>query len=167
MQRHTVGVCLDGKIAYLSNVGPAAHAAGMSEADFIGSQFWRHVTPAQQQRLRAAFAEALLTGETVTVECETHVGGVTERWRSVFRKVNGPIAVLIHTELFEPFDDRGLTKREREIAKMVRDDMTIAQIADELRCTESTVTTHLSNIRAKLGVQTNAGIAVWSVRAGL
>lgn len=163
----TLGICPEGKISYLSHVGPAAEAAGRSRDSWIGTVLWAAVEFGQQARARAAFADCLLTGEDVTAQIDSVVGGIRERWRVQYRRVRLPIAVMVHSQLIEERDDRCLSQREREIVSLIVRDGTITDIAEELGLCESTVTTHLANIRAKLGVKTTAGIAVFGLRAGL
>ena len=167
MKALIVGVGPDGRIAYCPDASPAANSAGLPGESWIGHFVWDTGHPSQALKIRTAFAECLLTGKTQWTESVSEFGGTVEHWRSRYERVTQPVAVIVHAQLLEEVDDRSLTQRERQIARMVRDDNTIAQIAETLRLTESTVTTHLSNIRTKLGVQTNAGIAVWAVRAGL
>jgi DNA-binding NarL/FixJ family response regulator len=51
-----------------------------------------------------------------------------------------------------------LSPREREVAALVADGQTNAQIADRLHLSESTVEKHVSNVLAKTGQSTRAGI---------
>ncbi|MEU8528462.1 MULTISPECIES: response regulator transcription factor [Streptomyces] len=60
-----------------------------------------------------------------------------------------------------------LTPREREIARLVAQGLTNAEIATELIVTPGTVKTHLANVQAKLDVRNRVGIASWAWRSGL
>jgi DNA-binding NarL/FixJ family response regulator len=53
-----------------------------------------------------------------------------------------------------------LSTREREVALLIRDGMTNAQIARRLGVTTKTVEKHASNSMVKLGVSSRAGVAV-------
>jgi non-specific serine/threonine protein kinase len=57
-----------------------------------------------------------------------------------------------------------LTRREREIARLIAQGLTNRAIGDQLIIAERTVDTHVSNILGKLGVETRAQIAAWVVR---
>ena len=63
--------------------------------------------------------------------------------------------------------DGGLTPREREVLRLVVAGYTNPEIADTLFLSRRTVTTHLTRIFAKLGVQGRAEAAVHAVRRGL
>jgi predicted ATPase/DNA-binding CsgD family transcriptional regulator len=60
-----------------------------------------------------------------------------------------------------------LTRREREIAALVRLGLRNRDIAQKLFISERTVDGHLENIREKLGVHSRAEVAVWVSRQGL
>lgn len=57
----------------------------------------------------------------------------------------------------------GLTKREREIIRMVALDRTNREIADALFITEETVKTHRKNLMTKLNVRGVAGLVKYAV----
>ena len=61
----------------------------------------------------------------------------------------------------------GLTPREREVLRLVVAGRSNPEIADTLFLSRRTVTTHLTRIFAKLGVQSRAEAAVYAVRQGL
>ena len=52
-----------------------------------------------------------------------------------------------------------LTPREREVAALVADGQTNAQIAARLHLSESTVGKHVSRVLGKLGTVSRAGVA--------
>lgn len=64
-----------------------------------------------------------------------------------------------------------LSKREREVLRLVARDMTDREIARELEIRERTVRAHVSRIILKLGVVSRVGAAVvfvaWTVRADM
>lgn len=56
-----------------------------------------------------------------------------------------------------------LTRREREVARLVADGMTNQQIADRLIIGRRTVNTHVEHILTKLDFASRAQIAAWVV----
>ena len=59
---------------------------------------------------------------------------------------------------------RGLTPRQREIAALVAQGYDNRRIADALRSTPGTISTHLQSIRARLRVRGRDEIAAWAHR---
>jgi DNA-binding NarL/FixJ family response regulator len=59
-----------------------------------------------------------------------------------------------------------LTPRELEVAGLVAQGLTNAEIAAELVVSAGTVKTHVANVQRKLGVRNRVGIAVWAWEAG-
>ena len=70
----------------------------------------------------------------------------------------------------EPPADRELsllTPREREVAALVAQGLTDAQLADALVIGRRTAEKHVANCLGKLGLATRAGLAAWAVERGL
>jgi DNA-binding CsgD family transcriptional regulator len=61
----------------------------------------------------------------------------------------------------------GLTSREREVARLVSQGKSNREIAEALVLSERTVENHVGNILTKLGFDSRAQIAVWTVENGL
>jgi len=59
-------------------------------------------------------------------------------------------------------DYGGLTEREREVAALIAQGQSNRQIAEALVVSERTITTHVSNIFAKLGFTSRAQVARWA-----
>ncbi|MEV8510304.1 helix-turn-helix transcriptional regulator [Actinoplanes sp. NPDC051475] len=55
----------------------------------------------------------------------------------------------------------GLTDREREVARLVAEGLTSAEIGAQLRIGHRTVDVHVRNIMRKLGVRRRVAIATW------
>jgi two-component system OmpR family sensor kinase len=99
-----------------------------------------------------------------------------------FRAVAGWVCLLAHrAELFEQVTSdavqRGrrlaaeelarLTAREREIAVLIADGLTNAEIAERLVLVPGTVANHVEHILRKLDLKGRTQIAVWAVEHGL
>ncbi len=63
--------------------------------------------------------------------------------------------------------DQGLSPREQEVLRLVAKGKTDAEIAETLFLSKRTVSTHLTNILAKLDLANRAEAAAWAVRHGL
>ena len=60
-----------------------------------------------------------------------------------------------------------LTPREREVAALLADGLSNADLARRLYISRKTVSVHVSNILAKLGMSSRTEVAAWVVRQGL
>ena len=60
-----------------------------------------------------------------------------------------------------------LTRREREVAGLIRRGLTNREIAAELVITPATVERHVANILNKLALGSRSQVAVWAVEHGL
>jgi DNA-binding NarL/FixJ family response regulator len=61
----------------------------------------------------------------------------------------------------------GLTRREREVAELLVVGSTNRQIGQVLVIAERTAEMHVSNLLAKLGLDSRAEVAVWAAAHGL
>ncbi|MDR2232266.1 MAG: helix-turn-helix transcriptional regulator [Tannerella sp.] len=62
---------------------------------------------------------------------------------------------------------KDLTKREREVLKLIVAGMINKEIADQLFISLNTVLTHRKNITAKLGIKTIPGLTFYAIANGL
>lgn len=76
-------------------------------------------------------------------------------------------AMRLMREVRAPDSPETLTERETEVLRLVAQGMGNKQIAHKLDIGEKTVKTHVSNILAKLGVQSRTQAALHAVRIGL
>ena len=58
--------------------------------------------------------------------------------------------------------DNLLTERESTVVRLICDGMTTCQIAEQIKKSERTVETHISNIYAKLGVNSRQKVVCWA-----
>jgi DNA-binding CsgD family transcriptional regulator/tetratricopeptide (TPR) repeat protein len=61
----------------------------------------------------------------------------------------------------------GLSPREREVAVLVAEGLSNAELARRLYISPKTAAVHVSNILGKLGMSSRAEVAAWAVRTGL
>lgn len=60
-----------------------------------------------------------------------------------------------------------LTKREKEIMKLITAELTTAEIAESLHISEHTVNSHRKNLLSKLGVKNTAGLVKYAIKHDL
>lgn len=72
-------------------------------------------------------------------------------------KFRGVLCRLIHADYGD------LTERETDICRLMMQDLTGQEIADQLGISLNTFNTHVTNILPKIGVKNSRGIAVWAV----
>jgi DNA-binding CsgD family transcriptional regulator len=65
----------------------------------------------------------------------------------------------------EPSGPQALTPREREVAILLAEGLTNAQLAERLYISPRTAAVHVSNILSKLGMGSRAEVAAWAARA--
>ena len=70
-------------------------------------------------------------------------------------------------KVFDNPIDVELSTREKEIVKLIANELTTAEIADQLFISVYTVDTHRKNILAKLGVKNAAGIMKFALQTGI
>lgn len=64
------------------------------------------------------------------------------------------------------FDEKLLTKREKEIVVLITQEKTVDELSEVLFISRLTVETHKKNIFLKLGVKTNAGLVKKAIILG-
>ena len=80
---------------------------------------------------------------------------------------DAPSVVALPTPPSRRLEATVLTRRQREIAALIANGLTNAQIASELVLTRGTVANHVEHIMNRLGFHRRAQIAVWAVERGL
>jgi two-component system, NarL family, response regulator LiaR len=76
-------------------------------------------------------------------------------------------AARLMREVRAPDSPEALTDRETDVLRLMAEGMANKEIARELKIGEGTVKTHVSNVLAKLGVQSRTQAALHAVRIGL
>ena len=84
--------------------------------------------------------------------------------RAVAYALEGP---GVEAETSAPVTTNPLTRREHEVAHLLRRGLTNRQIASELVIAEGTVGIHVDHILAKLGFHSRAQVAAWVAQEGL
>ena len=76
-------------------------------------------------------------------------------------------AARLMREVRAPENPESLTERETDVLRLLARGKANKEVAQELNIGEKTVKTHVSNILAKLGVQSRTQAALYAVRIGL
>ena len=115
----------------------------------------------------ALIRQALKGGASgyVTKNSEPEIlGTAIEKLAQGERYLAPVIAQVLAFEFVEPQKDNGLTSREAQILKMIaKDGLPLVQIANLLGLSPKTVTTHKTNIMAKLKVSNNAELVKYAL----
>jgi len=114
--------------------------------------------------LEALLARSLasLTRRPEAVEVARRARARLERWPGWRRdEIDALLARL------EAAGDGELTAREREVAALLAEGLTNAELARRLYISPRTAAVHVSNILMKLGMANRAEVAAWAVRTGL
>ena len=80
---------------------------------------------------------------------------------------NRHVPAAVTARLAEHLGDEGLTDRELEVLRLIRDGYRNKQIADELAIAETTVNFHIKNLVAKLRANDRTHAVTIAVRRGL
>ena len=105
-----------------------------------------------------AFAAAWDAGQTLTVE------GAIDQALALLADVT---ALPTHPPAAAPADSVGLTTREREVVRLLAEGLTDREIAERLSISPHTVHGHVTNLLAKLGVESRTAAAAYAIRHGL
>jgi DNA-binding NarL/FixJ family response regulator len=76
-------------------------------------------------------------------------------------------AAALSSELATASPASGLSKREMEVLRLLVEGLSDREIAERLFISPYTVGRHVSNILAKLDVDSRTAAAIWAVRNGL
>ncbi len=109
------------------------------------------------EAVRAAMAGDALISPSVTVRLLRHLRHPAGMRGEQPAGVRGEQPAEVRGE--QPTEP--LTEREREVAELVAQGMTNAEIAAELVISAGTAKTHIANIQRKLAVRNRVGIAAW------
>lgn len=114
--------------------------------------------------LLRAGASAYLSKHRTTAELLDAVRRAAGGGRYVTDTVAGR---LLDTPAGGPAPDEQLSERERQILQLLAEGMTTTDISQQLCVTQSTVSTHVKNIREKLGLRTRSEIIRYAFQKGL
>jgi non-specific serine/threonine protein kinase len=108
----------------------------------------------------AAYAAALAEGQAMTIDEAIACA------ECIVRSVTADAAMEVSRQAAQE-RYAGLTAREREVATLIAQGCSNADIAGVLVLSERTVEAHVRNTLNKLGYDSRAQVAAWAVRVGL
>ncbi len=139
----------------VARVALEAAVEGWDAAERIWEATWARLDLAQCLARSNRFADALtLAVEARTVAARLESRPLADRADALQRTARGRVSVD------EPW--RPLTAREYEVARLVGEGRTNAEIADSLGIAPKTASSHVEHILAKLGASRRAEIASWA-----
>ena len=131
--RYESAIRLSGAIARLEREGKVWHPAYRSKFQPVVDRARRHIKPSEADRLNAE--GALMSREQIVAE-----------------------------GLGQPSEPRDqLSRRELEIAHLVAEGLTNAEIASKLFISKRTAESHLDHIKAKLGLRNRSQVVAWVI----
>ncbi|MGN9913228.1 helix-turn-helix transcriptional regulator [Phytohabitans sp. LJ34] len=92
---------------------------------------------------------------------------LAERCAHTARRLGMAPTLAAADALAAELDGTALTRREREIARLVADGLANRAIAEKLVLSERTVETHVRNLLGKLGLTNRTQVAAWALKHGL
>lgn len=132
---------------------------------------------ATPQEWEAALAEGRFTGDAELVCADGST--VAVQWAATMEVVTGHRLVLVvalstsrwgprfRRSIGSPREPEALSRREREIVRLVAAGNTGPEIADELRIAHDTVRTHARNAMEKVGARSRAHLVAKALGEGL
>ena len=160
-----IGVAHDGITVALSGISRALVDVGKSPDDFVGHPIWAPLPPAEQQKSQDALARCIFQNARQTVDTQSSIGGVPQRWRTTFIKCQRPAESLAISELVS--DVPALTDAEIRTLTLLVDGEDIHEISRHLGVQESAVNQRLARLRVKLRAKTTAHLAVKAYAMGI
>ena len=167
----------DDTIPHDARVGPSweammafleAHAGRRSEAADHVSRVGDELERWLRGELELQLAELALA-DGANADAAKHAmaaSGMLARWPGWRRdRADGLLRRLERRAASVPGNE--LSGRELEVAALLADGLTNAQIAERLFIARKTAAVHVSNILAKLGMRSRTEIAAWAIRTGV
>jgi DNA-binding CsgD family transcriptional regulator len=139
----------------------------LNNPQVIGTSIWEWHAEDEREQIRSAYARAITLGETQSFESTASWDGSPKRFHCRIEQSNtGDVAAVSQMNEVS-HTDVGLTRRERQVLALLAQDCSTQQIAERLGIVASTVETHRTHLRKKLGVRSTAGLVRFAFEIGL
>lgn len=152
-------------------VGKTRFPRGAAAQSILGRHPWQLFIRKDAPRVELAFTRASRRGQRRQVEATAAPRFGGRRVRLVIQpflsaKKNDNLLHLTFTAYEVPDDVATLTKRKREVCRLIGQGLSTAQIARKLHISLSGVESHRQQIRQKVGLSDNTKLVVWCARYG-
>ena len=129
----------------------------------VGKKLWDLVPAEEREQVRDLLALAIFDdGQDERVFTSGFAGGRPQYRVRMQRAEKATVVTTVQRML--PLT---ITAREKEILRLIADDVKPQQIGKKLRLSPNTVDSYRRNLKQKLGVKGTAGLVRWAIRAGL
>ena len=129
----------------------------------VGKKLWDLVPAEEREQVRHLLALAIFDdGQDERVFSSGFADGHPQ-YRVRMQRAKEVTVVTTVQRMLPPT----ITAREKEILRLIADDVKPQQIGKKLRLSPNTVDSYRRNLKQKLGVKGTAGLVRWAIRAGL
>jgi DNA-binding CsgD family transcriptional regulator len=137
---------------------------GVTPAEVVGTTPWHWVADEHKARVKAYFATCIALGDQQHFQQPAIVKGNVIQLDVRIDPTGGTkLPIIARTRVIDSRISL-LTPREKEVSMLTAEGLSAKQIGRRLGISGSTVDTHRSRIRAKLGLRTIADVALFAMR---
>jgi DNA-binding CsgD family transcriptional regulator len=155
---HTLILDEHGGVIWLS------HSDELHEpTQIVGSKVWDLVPLDEREEVRHLLASAVFDDATDAKTFSSKFVEARPRYRVTMQRVQaGAVVATVRREI-----PGSVTAREREVLRMIAEDVGPARIAKKLQISKNTVESYRRQLKKKLGVTGTAGLIRWAIRSGI
>jgi DNA-binding NarL/FixJ family response regulator len=174
--RHVIADCLEGMAAVAHARGRPARAARLyggaaALREEIGAPAvpaYRAIHEANVAAIRSALGDTAFAVAHEAGRAQTLDEAIAEGWLEERENAAQPAGLLpAPAPAPRPLLPDGLTPRELDVLRLIATGHTTQEIAQALVVAEPTVTRHITNLYAKIGVTSRAQATAYALRHGL
>jgi DNA-binding CsgD family transcriptional regulator len=155
---HTLLVDEHGTVLWLSH-GDELHDA----AQIVGKKIWDLVPEDERGEVRELLARAVFDDGTEEQVFTSRFAETRPQYRVRMQRAKQTTVVTLVQRMLPTT----VTAREKEILRLIANDIKPNEIGKKLRLSPNTVDSYRRNLKRKLGVAGTAGLVRWALRAGL
>jgi DNA-binding CsgD family transcriptional regulator len=141
-----------------------SHTDEMHSADqIVGKKLWDLVPADERDQVRDLLAQAVFDDQQEERVFSSRFVNGRPQYRVWMQRAPQVTVVTRVQRMLPPT----ITAREKEILRLIANDVKPQQIGKRLRLSPNTVDSYRRNLKQKLGVTGTAGLVRWAVRTGL